>query len=837
MSAFPILRLRSRSSTTPTPEPNSAEGSPGEGPGPKGRGTPTLTFMRRTSGSGLVVRPRGSRSVSISPEPPRHRTRTRTAAVFVAGAVAAMGTLFACGPFFPNSLLQDREHAVLQAPHVQFRRELDRLQLPAPAGIVHVPTAEDMSYRAFTLGVEISDLRRALGSRGTDTNVTAQVVLEFSRRRADVEEHRTAVAEWEAGSAGPNAHPEEPGTPDGPTTPGTFRRHRPELATWETPAALPIEFAQYLRGAEAWSESRTNEARAAWSTLLTLPAEARRFKSVWAAYMLGRSWHDADPGKAADYYAKTRRLVRTGYADTPGLATASFGWEGQLRLRTNDLVQALQLYLDQYAAGDTNSALNSIRYTCERVLASKPETRLAVARDPAFRRVVTAWALADQSWSSGWSDNAPESRRGAEDWLDTIDATGAAEVPLAEQMALLAYQVGAWESARRWIDLAADSPVAGWVRAKLMLREGRPDEAAAELARVVHAMPVEPEPRPRHAPPGFVDSLYVPDGDETNVEGRRQALGELGVLRLSRGEFVQSLDALLRAGFWQDAAHVAERVLTVDELRRYVDAHWPEAAPKAVRTGGRESPTAPAPEPRDESALSSGWMDHDLPEVQRRAIRHLLARRLVRAHRGREAAAYFPRALRADHARLLECLAQGQDSARPDPERARGWFAAACLVRTNGLELLGTELAPDFAIWGGEYDYGQEVAEAGGERTNGVARATAAERKRLEGKPADPDVRFHYRYQAASLAWDAARLLPNNDPETAMVLYRAGSWLKARDPETADVFYKALVRRCRKTELGDAADRQRWFPELDDEGRPVVTRVPPRAAEPNGTAP
>jgi hypothetical protein len=52
----------------------------------------------------------------------------------------------------------------------------------------------------------------------------------------------------------------------------------------------------------------------------------------------------------------------------------------------------------------------------------------------------------------------------------------------------------------------------------------------------------------------------------------------------------------------------------------------------------------------------------------------------------------------------------------------------------------------------------------------------------------------------------------------------AGSWLKHRDPKGADKFYKALVRRCRRTALGTAADLNRWCPELDEEGRPLLPR-------------
>ncbi len=57
---------------------------------------------------------------------------------------AVLGPLIACGPFFPNSLLQEGDNAVLQAPTVSFRRELDRLQLTPPPRLVHVPSERDL---------------------------------------------------------------------------------------------------------------------------------------------------------------------------------------------------------------------------------------------------------------------------------------------------------------------------------------------------------------------------------------------------------------------------------------------------------------------------------------------------------------------------------------------------------------------------------------------------------------------------------------------------------------------------------------------------------------------
>ncbi|NIO39120.1 MAG: hypothetical protein GTO41_02305, partial [Burkholderiales bacterium] len=50
--------------------------------------------------------------------------------------------------------------------------------------------------------------------------------------------------------------------------------------------------------------------------------------------------------------------------------------------------------------------------------------------------------------------------------------------------------------------------------------------------------------------------------------------GELGVVRLSRGEYAEAL-GLLQNQFWADAAYIAERILTVDELIVFVDSGAP----------------------------------------------------------------------------------------------------------------------------------------------------------------------------------------------------------------------------------------------------------------------
>jgi hypothetical protein len=108
-----------------------------------------------------------------------------------------------------------------------------------------------------------------------------------------------------------------------------------------------------------------------------------------------------------------------------------------------------------------------------------------------------------------------------------------------------------------------------------------------------------------------------------------------------------------------------------------------------------------------------------------------------------------------------------------------------------------------------------------------VLAPSADELSRARRHHADPEERFHYRYQAAFIALQAASLLPDNSEQKAQILHTAGTWLKARDPQTADIFYKHLVRRCRKTALGSAADLQRWFPALDGDGNIVERRAVP----------
>jgi len=173
---------------------------------------------------------------------------------------------------------------------------------------------------------------------------------------------------------------------------------------------------------------------------------------------------------------------------------------------------------------------------------------------------------------------------------------------------------------------------------------------------------------------------------------------------------------------------------------------------------------------------------------------------------------------------LATNLRIGWDDAAQPAQRAAALFQAALITRTNGMELLGTEVAPDWHYHLGQFEEGVTGEDRSSNSLAIVVPPSDDEIRRNAEHFPDPNVRFHYRYQAASLAWEAAKLLPDNDDLTAYILWQGGSFIKNRDPLYADVFYKALVRKNRQTVLGAEADRQRWFPIIDVNGNILPRR-------------
>lgn len=800
----------------------------------------------------------------------RRCRRGRLLFASVIGILLLSVATFGCGPDFPNTLLDRGVNAVLCAPAVRFQNEIERMKLVAP---VHKANPTTNATRQ-SLDAELSDLNMALEQAHVPEDSRATI----SKRHSDERQKITFPADEALRS--------------NPTNIARIRGPLPQIAP-----GLPGEFADYFRGAIAWHEGKILASRAAWEALLARPASSRHFKSTWAAFMLGRSWEEENRGLAISYFQQVRALTKAGFSDSLGLASSSLGFEARLHIREKRLVPAIDLYLEQFAEGDP-SAVNSLRFVAAHALRQGASVLRPLAAHPRAQRAVTAYVIAG-GWASPPIDidsaltevtlRAMEKASSMASfvpapkpawhtlkapvliWLEAVEAAKVKDVDSAEQLALAAYQAGEMATARRWLARARFTPVAQWLQAKLFLRDGRVDEAGALLAKLCRAFPTEPAGTNSAAEATLADSLYLKDGYSWTISMALQMSGEFGVLKLARRQYAEALDALLQSGYWLDAAYVAERVLTLDELKQFVDQRWP-AQSHPVNKARADSSEA-------EEATPGAWEPWDGLSINER-IRYLLARRLTRANRRSEARNYYPGKCRESFDKLSAALGEADQADLGNEKRARAYFEAARLTRKFGLELAGTELEPDWRIHGGSFACGVTAGNRANSRTNNVLAASDDEIARALKHVPNPDQRWHYRYTApvlaingarllrdaempelssderartlfdaarlihpfdryastadvtpdrgnqallesfpsSILAWQAAQLMPNNSDATARVLCLGGSWIKDLDPQAADVFYKALVRRCRKTAIGAEADRRRWFPRLDENG-------------------
>lgn len=590
------------------------------------------------------------------------------------------------------------------------------------------------------------------------------------------------------------------------------------------PPEFDSEFADYHRGAWAFHNKNWDEARKAWEDLLKRPEQDRHYRTVWAAFMLGKlGLKTSDYQSASQWFQRTRQFAKAGFADPLGLAAESYGWEGRAEWKQEHPEKAAQLFLTQLALGDPSAvvslkALVPDREPVEGMLNYGPEldernawsdqqkkeeeqkevSKLkSAAQDALLRRLVTVHILATATSPDLYpsdSEAAPVNRCAR--WLNIIKQANLGRVEDAEYLGWVAYDNGDYKGAAHWLELSkGDTTAALWLRAKLQRRAGKLAEAAKTMAQAVELL----RSAPAYTPSAGTDEKwteydYFPEGPDWGWG--QSAHGDLGGLRLARGDFVQALDTLFKGHLWNDAAFVAERVLTTKELKQYVDA-----LPK----------TPPEKKGEDYNAK----------------LTYLLGRRLVREDRYAESGPYMSPPYDKVLEKYAKALKDGANEKLSKTERAHAWFTAAWLARYDGMELMGTEVAPDAFVDSGELEFPdlakqrrsgfyQQVSydKDGNEKTKNVPIALKASQKeiqRLTANKIEPDIRFHYRLIAGALAIKAAALLPDNSEELADVVNQAGLWVKDRDEKTGNRYYQIIDHRCAKTKIGQADITKHWF--------------------------
>lgn len=592
------------------------------------------------------------------------------------------------------------------------------------------------------------------------------------------------------------------------------RRLKTPAPPIEEPAApeeFASEFADYHRGAVSFRCGNFGKASESWKALLARPEAERKYRTTWALFMLGKAALETKDWNAAnEWFVKTREAAAAGFVDSIGLASSSLGWQAYACEESKRYSEAARLFLDQLASGDTSAVL-SLRHLMEKAFAEGADLD-ALVRDPILQRIGTAGAVSGMTpFSYLYSEENVDSDL-ATKWLAALEKAEIKNVRDADRVAWIAYARGHYQKAARWLGRAdPDAPFSLWLKAKLTLREGKVDAAAKLLSRAFEKL------RPTDA--------LISRRLESSIEMPPEvtAGGDLGAIRLSRGEFVSAFRTFLDAGHFSDAYYIADAVLTIDELKRFLDEEigaWEKARAKKKEAETESEPKeAPAADESPEY-LKIGWEDSLFPPHDE--LRQILARRYVRAERFAEARPYLYEQAQEALDNYLAALERSKQSNVSKAERSAAFVEAAEIMREHGSLLV--DFFDPLSIAGrssgrliDEGDY-PVIAIKYGDRDKQVLPISKGEKDRLK-KNTVADVRRRYSlYLAADLGWRAAALLPDNDEKTAQLLNRVGSWLKGRDDDAADRFYQAIERRCAKTELGKQAIKRRWFVPITDEG-------------------
>jgi len=732
----------------------------------------------------------------------------RGIAIVLCAAGLSVSYSHACGQSFPNAYFVDgREYTILELPESSFFTELSRILGERPKWH-YAPGEKPKTQWERMLDADRADLDEALKAHGVDDASRNNLTSKFLELRALM------------------APPQPEGVPSRPKPDlgDSAESPQPEIDVspyTEMLTAIPQEFALYVKGAVKFHAGDPASASEAWNAILALPEDQRKYRSTWAAFMLGRVAMRVDLVQAEEHFEHVRELAQNGYRDSLHLASDSMGYVAMFELAAGNYAPAMKLYAEMLAKGPREGqyiGYDSLRTVCSR--ACGPTIDTSIAADPLCRQIMSAWVMSHPG--------APELSAIWNKALADAGVTGV--IPDAGNLAWAAYSAGDIPTAQKWIDAAApDSLYAKWVRSKLLMRDGKIDEAVAILRELAKAFPVS-------------ESSFAYDNDyqmqQTSALDAVRA--DLSVLLLGRGDYINAFDLLVRSQYWTDAAYIAERVLTVDELAEYLAQH---AEDKELEKQKQEQ-----------------WLFSDGERITRYdVIRYVLARRCMRIGKYDEALANFPPKLKPDAEKLVAELKasaspramgwsewasttigdwwNGKTTPFIDRTRAEHCFAAAQLVREKGIGLMGTELEPDWYVYRGRIerdgathhrafdeektpaldrlrraDDGQAILAQANPAFKQVIQASGDEKNRVWDSAPPHNIRYTTRFIAADLMWQCAAQLPKNDALSLRALYWGGTYLKLRDPKAADKFYKAMVMRNWSMPFAQKANKLRWFP-------------------------
>lgn len=574
-------------------------------------------------------------------------------------------------------------------------------------------------------------------------------------------------------------------------------------------APFAEEFYLYKLGHAQWLVFRKDDDPEPFGKLLALPKERRLYRTVWVQFVRLANARKAE--EKDRHLAALRQALDAGYRDTAGLEAYALRF-----LNSTEGLRYAPLILTAYQGVP---AENWPTFALHRFLQSRSGIKVS---EMELRKLSGDQIGVEVAVACGLGAELPQSAVRPEHPVLTAD-----------RQAWIAFNQGNTELAKKLVTLApADSLIRLFLESRFARLDGDYKTAGEKLSRwlEIYKMKGErvdgygigisdaywgtgvkgaeeseeywssPYYRGKFGPLGpfngwFDRRYYSDEGDDSaRPTLARVVAGELGLVKVVTRDLEEALYAFLRARNWIDIAFVAERCLTIDELLKVVKGNGISA--------------------RDRELLGG-----------------LLSRRLMRAGRIREAIDWAPAELKPlvkEYAELWECATTATADA---DTRALAFFNLSRLVGTRGMELMGTELRPDVAIYEGAYP-GDGLTF--GEPKELMSILHHSDRI-WQGwtKPEDRvEKRFHYRYKSLEFVHRAASLAKDEDVKAWSLMWGGVMANSVDDVKEADWFYKRLRRMNHPgAKVGGWFDetyrafRQKYY---NDERHFTPLRVPPR---------
>ncbi|MEH9314727.1 hypothetical protein RAE90_29190, partial [Klebsiella pneumoniae] len=329
----------------------------------------------------------------------------------------------------------------------------------------------------------------------------------------------------------------------------------------------------YVLGAVAFAE-RDSRARDYFRQLLALPVEQQGEWGLKARYSLARdlmrdypltdsrSSHGSEQElrEAFDLYQQIIDAVREGQQDPELLSLASLGQQGRIKHWQSDPIAAAHLYARQAAQGSPSGSL-SLRYTVD--VLNHPENEQFLQPgldDPVIQQLLIASFFTRSSNLLYEPEPRPFDPTEVKNYHNELIAKLAQKVDRdmagSDRLIALAYRNGQYPLVTLMLKNAKENGLTAWVRAKMALRAGDVNAAAAWYAKAAASFP----PNETWGFQSYSDDIV---GEEF-VTPVCRIHAEQAILALNRDDYLQAMRLMYQAkeNYWPDVAHIAERVLT-----------------------------------------------------------------------------------------------------------------------------------------------------------------------------------------------------------------------------------------------------------------------------------